>query len=282
MTGFPDILDQFPPRRVARHVQSWPDERLTGAQPPPWPALAGMVGVFFTSRSGSTALARLAERHFAVDQVGETLNAPLLEVMARRRSQDGLRAALVRRIATGSPQGWHLFKAGGAGVLNAARIGFFDEYGAMIRPILLLREDIVGQALSIFAAHVTGRYHSTQSAARPMSEADFDRHRIAAHVATIVRGNRMLTDILGHFAHPPALLLYESFAAGDEAGAVATLAAAGLPRRARIEANPARMVTRNTHPLTAQFRARFMDGLDPPTAQLIADHAAAIADWSAR
>lgn len=282
MTGFPDILDLFPPQRVSRHVEDCPDAMLHGPQPAAWPDLQGVVGIFFTSRSGSTALSRLAERHFAVERVGETLNASVLQRIARRRSCDGLQAALAWGIEKGSPQGWYLFKAGGAGLVNAARIGFLDRYGPMIRPILLLRQDIVAQALSIFFAVNTKRFHSTQPARHELTEADFDQRRIEDHIAVIAAGNALIAGCLERFAHPARLLLYEGFAGGDAAGALAMLADAGLPPRPRPRIDEAREVARVTHPLSPQFHARFMDGLTPRGEALIARHAALIATWQAR
>lgn len=282
MTNFPDILDLYSPARISKHVEDYPDELLHGTARTPWPELQGMVGIFFTSRSGSTALARLAERHFTVERVGETLNAPTLQRVVGRRSLDSMQAALKWNIRTGSPAGWYLFKSGGAGLLNAARIGFLDQYGAAIRPIFLLRQDLVGQALSIFLARNSGQFHSTRPGDRAVTDADFDRRRIETHMAAICNGNARLERIIGHFSWPPRLLLYESYRDGNHAAPLAALAATGLPARASPRAEDARAVVRNTHPLTARFRERFMEGLSPRASEMIARHAELIAAWQAR
>lgn len=284
MTNFLDIPDLFSPARMAKHVADYPDDALHGdsGAGTPWPELKGVVGIFFTSRSGSTALVRLAEQHFVVERVGETLNAPTLQRLAGRRKLDSMQAALTWSIRTGSPAGWHLFKSGGVGLLNAARIGFLDQYAAAIRPIVLLREDLLAQALSIFMARQSGQFHSTRPGHREVVEADFDRQRIEAHMAAICNGNARLERIVTHLPSPPQLLLYESFRDGDTSAPLAVLAAAGLPARPQPRAETSRAVQRNTHPITAQFRARFMEGLSPHATEMIARHAALIAGWQAR
>lgn len=277
-----NILSEFDAGALAAARTAIPDAILREGAPTPWPALDGVAGVFFTSRTGSTALMRIAESHFDLGQVEESLNAEDLLVRSRKRGFDTLEQTLKWYIRQTSGAGWFMFKAGMPGLMNAARIGFLEEYGPRIRPVFLLRRDILGQALSLFVAQHTRRFHSTQEMQRELTEEDYDQAALETLMTIISDANSRIAKLLPFFAFPPQVLFYEAFSGGDEALAVATLAATGLPRRDQPRLNPRRMVHKITHPLTASFRARFMAALSERGAQLLAEHEGFIADWQAR
>lgn len=277
-----NILSEFDAGALAAARKNVPDTLLLEPDPTPWPALDGVVGVFFTSRTGSTALMRIAESNFELGQVEESLNAEDLLVRTRKRAFDTLQQTLKWYIRQTSGAGWFMFKAGVPGLMNAARIGFLEEYGAIIRPVFLLRRDILGQALSLFVAQHTRRFHSTQEAQRELTEQDYDPAALETLMAIIRGANSQIAHLLPFFAFPPQVLFYEEFSGGDETRAIDTFAAAGLPRRDEPRLNPRRVVHKITHPLTAQFRERFMAGLSERGAQLLADHDRFIADWQAQ
>lgn len=276
-----DILGQFPPQFIARRARVSPDHLMRDAGDNPWPALEGVVGVFFTSRSGSTALARTAQEHFQVQQVEESFNSPALERRAQKWGLDNFQAVAKRFVARTSPAGWFMFKAGGPGVVNAARMGFLDSHACILHPILLLRRDIVGQALSNFAARHTRQYHSNQVAQSQLTEADYDGDRIRRMINVIHDGNQRLSRIVQGFVHRPRLVIYEDYRDGDMTAPLAVLGATGLPHRSSPMSHRVN-VTRNTHPLTARFRDRFLNEASPETHEMIARHDAFVDEWVAR
>lgn len=278
-----DILHEFNPHALAAARAKNPDETLFGARPSPWPALDGVVAVLFASRSGSTALTRIAERNFLLGQAGESLNVPILEARGRKHDPDeAMQDTLKRVIADNSEAGWFVVKTGVPGLLNGTRLGFFAEYGPLIRPVLLLRRDGLGQALSIFAAKHTRRYHSTQQVQHELSEDDYDAAEIQQCLQDIVSSNDLIIRLLPHFTHPARVLFYEDFASEDEDEAIRILAATGLPQRPEAIANPRREVHKITHPLTPVFRERFLAKAGWRARRLLAQHERTVARWHAR
>lgn len=265
------IMEHFHPGAVEAARQAYPDTLMHDATQP-WPPLAGTLGVFFTSRSGSTVLSRFAERHFMVSNVGESINSPILRVRMRRQKLASFPAALKRHMRQNSPADWYMFKAGPPGLLNAARIGFLEEYGPVLRPVLLLRRDIISQALSLFAANRTKRYHSNQEEAHKLREEDYDYRSIERYLVTIQRGNFKIHTIIRRLGHQMQPLLYEEFKDGDFTIAKRVFAEAGLPLRDSPIQTPEREVTRNTHPLTQYLRERFIADLSGHARLLISDH----------
>lgn len=275
------LLDHFNPHSVAVEQKRFPDSVLAG-DGTDWPVLRGVVGVFFSSRSGSTALARMAERHFHLERVGESLNAAALHMRAEKQGLADLQTTLKGLVGETSTGGWFMFKAGVPGLVNAARIGFADQYRARIHPVLLLRRDGLGQALSILAANRTRKYHSTQAAKRELRAEDYDYDFLTQQLRVITRANAAIGKALGWFPNPAQVLLYEDFQHGDEAAVIAALAATGLPARAVPVENPHRVVERITHPLTQDFRARFLAECHGEAADLLATHAEFVEGWTRR
>src|SRR5699024_1841821 len=109
-------MEHFHPGAVEAARQAYPDTLMHDATQP-WPPLAGTLGVFFTSRSGSTALSRFAEQNFMVSNVGESINSPILKVRMQRRKLENFPATLKQHMQEHSPAGWYMFKAGPPGLL---------------------------------------------------------------------------------------------------------------------------------------------------------------------
>lgn len=276
-----DFLRQFSGRFVAAQSRRIPDRRMQPSAGAPWPDLAGVVGVFFSSRTGSTAMVRMASEHLRLGQVGEAFNTPGLEARARRWGLDSLGDTARRVVAEQSPAGWFMFKAGGPGVVNAARLGFLAHYAPVLHPVLLVRRDVLAQALSVHAAQLTRQYHSTQTAAAEMTAADYDAKRITQIIRTILDSNARLSGLADAFPQPPRLLIYEDFRNGDTATPLAVMQAIGVPPRP-VPCPVQERVARNTHPLNADFHARFLAEAGPRARALLERHAQFVADLLAR
>lgn len=225
------------------------DKRLGVVRLAPWPTIAGCLTVLFTSRAGSTYLARELECAFEIGRMRESFNPPAV------KGRPGA------EIVAGREDPWFSFKAGCAGMIAAEFCGFFDAYLSQTSFILLLRRDIVAQAVSCVKALQTGQFHSTQKAKRATT---YDAAQISHSISIIVGGAEKLRRYAERSGRPWRTLLYEDFAQGDFEGARAACDSLGVPRRppdAQIAPMP---VERLSDATNAEWAARFREQATPP------------------
>ncbi|MGI8839824.1 MAG: Stf0 family sulfotransferase [Caulobacteraceae bacterium] len=229
----------------------------------PWPRLEGCLAVLFTSRSGSTCLARELEMAFDIGQLREALKPPKL---AGRPAAD---------LVADREGGWFSFKAGGHSVIAAEICGVFDAYLPVTSFILLLRRDIVAQAVSRVKAMQTGIYHSTSSGT-PRGRAAYNEADIAKSVGLIAGGVERLRLYAERSGRPCRRLIYEDFADGDFTSPVAVCDALGVPHRAAdsaIEYSPVEPIGNATN---KKWAARFREEMDAETREIIERYQAEI------
>ncbi|MEO7025975.1 MAG: hypothetical protein ABI056_00300, partial [Caulobacteraceae bacterium] len=106
-----DRLSSFAPAQIAS-VES----RLGTPRAAAWPAVEGCLGVLFTSRTGSSYLARELAARYDIGRMEEAFNPHLVE---------GIAAAKVVRSYAGR---WFSFKLGVPGIVGAELTGVIDEY----------------------------------------------------------------------------------------------------------------------------------------------------------
>lgn len=273
------ILGAMNPRFLENEIRKFPDHILGVEQAKPWPKLKGVVMVACTSRTGSTFVSRHAERAFDVHRVGESLNPIHLQMRRDLWGKNTLQGTLQEHIERRSSAGWYMFKAGGVGLANAVRIGFFDAYLDIIKPIFLLRRDILAQSLSLFFAQETRKFHSTDISVRQLSDQDYDFARIEQLMMTILRGNLILAQALTSLPSTPGTLLYEDFRNGDTSCLDQLLIQAGLPVKTSPAASSRKQVKRGTHDLTSRFRERFINEMGVRARNAIADHEYMVKKW---
>jgi LPS sulfotransferase NodH len=220
----------------------------------PWPQIDGCLAILFTSRSGSTYLARELECAFKIGRLRESLRPE------RVKGQVGA------QIVDGRRDPWFSFKAGGHSVIAGELCGFFDAYLRETAFILLLRRDIVAQAVSCVKARQTGQYHSTQKAMRP---GVYDGAKIAQYVSIISRGAQRLRLYAERSGRPWRPLVYEDFAGGDCTQATAACDALGVPRRRAGSKFRPMPVERIGDATNEAWAARFRGELDGSTRDLI-------------
>jgi LPS sulfotransferase NodH len=226
-----------------------------------WPDIDGILAVLFTSRSGSTYLARELESIFAIGQMGEWLNPPRI----RGKTAD--------QIVVEREGGWFSLKAGGSGVIAAELCGFFDAYMDRAVFIRLVRRDIVAQAISREKALQTAQFHSTQ---QPRCEALYDGRAIARSIRLIADGVERIALYLTRVDRPWRTLAYEDFSCGDFSPAIAACDALGAPRRIGERVGPYRPVHRIGDASNLEWAARFREEVDPPTSARIQGYLAAL------
>lgn len=255
--GMSGRLDLIPARAVRAEEERYARSIVAPEAEDKWPRLDGLVGIFFASRSGSTALTRHIERLFDVSGVGESLNGPALRTRMERHHRESFSAEMRRYIAAHGTSGWFVFKAGGRGVINGERMGMLDAYQGILRPVMLLRRDIVAQALSYVTAAKSRQYHSSQTAARELSAEDYDHAAMLRAINTIDKTCRFLDSYASAFPGPRYALSYESFRDGDSSRISHLFSSLGLPKKAVEDATHARQVERLERPVTAIWRQRF-------------------------
>jgi LPS sulfotransferase NodH len=199
----------------------------------PWPELRGCLGILFTSRSGSTFLARELEKRFTIGTVRESFNLPALRSRTRNTQLKTPAAAARYSIVQLQEDGWFGFKAGGPGLLVAERCGFVAHYLSRTVFILLLRRDIVAQAVSLAKAKSTTIYHSLQHGTKKPEPAIYSFEAIARAVRDIVRGITRIADYARMTERPYRKAHYEDFADGDFATIDIICREFGVPARTR-------------------------------------------------
>lgn len=127
------------------------EERLGTRLVSPWPDIGGCLGVLFTSRSGSSYLARELAIRYDIGRMEECLNPHLVR---------GIPAAKVVASFAGR---WFSLKLGIPGIISAELLGVMDRYLQQTSFILLRRRDIIAQAVSLVKANQTAQWHSTKA-----------------------------------------------------------------------------------------------------------------------
>lgn len=236
-----------------------------------WPPLDGVLIILFTSRSGSTYLSEEIERRYATGKIRESFNLPNLRNRSRRHGSDSPAVILRRTIRRFRGKGWFAAKAGRPGLVIAEQSGFFDRYIDRTSFILLLRRDIVAQAVSVQKAHITARYHSRRSEETPAKESDYSYENIKHSMEVISRGVARLIAFAREAGQPLRTLVYEQFAAG-EFGAVEKICDEfGIPRRTSAKFKP-RQIEKIGNELNIRWCARFRAEMDDEASRLVENH----------
>jgi trehalose 2-sulfotransferase len=223
----------FPKQQLER-TKSWLAESFpegTDLQASPWPQLKGCLVIMFTSRTGSTFLAQEIERRFAISPIHEALNLPQIKSRAARYSCPNAEATLKHMVRMSTVDGWFGFKAGPRALLVAEAIGLTPAYFTCMNFALLIRRDIVQQAVSLFRAKRSGQYHSTQKPKQQVRSRDYSYAGIMTALKSIQASTSMLFRCQAKLKRRPILLSYESFSDGDFSSVESKLYAVGLSAR---------------------------------------------------
>ena len=235
--------------------------RMGAIRTAPWPDIEGCLAVLFTSRSGSTYLARELECVFDIGRMREALNPA--QVRGRAAAE----------IVAERQNAWFAFKAGVLGVIAGELYGFFNAYLEKTAFILLARRDIVAQAISLEKAMQTGQWHSTGA---PPRAAVYDHVKIANSVRNIAVGVEQLRAYAIRSGRPWRTLIYEDFAESDLNPALAACEALGAPRREAGSKIRPRRVERLGDGTNEAWGARFHADMNPATRGWIERYRAAL------
>lgn len=244
-----------------------------------WPRLEGALGILFASRSGSTALSRHIGSTYEVGKVREAFNTPAIRSRMRRHSLEPL-PALSRFIEENAPSGWFVFKAGIPGIVNAEQLRFIAAHHSRFFGALLLRRDLIAQAISIDTARRTGQYHSTQKAEVELTPGDFQPDDIWRRMQTIDRIVRSLDVYLSLLERPRCTFVYEDFKYGDYS--VVDSALNGLHIPVRELHQPDDQVRPVTRSYTADWKQKMQAYLSPAQREMLASYEQFVDDTRTR
>lgn len=212
------------PERMAATAAALGEVRARRFEAPP-----KIVTILFASRSGSSYAGRLLANTPYFNQVGENFAPDQLVAIAERRSLPDCHSAAQWMIGhRGTPQAFG-YKAGFSVLTAAAHLGFLDQMLARTRFLLLRRRDRVAQAVSLTKAELSGRFHSNQQDARPVSISDYDADTIARNLNRIERNERDFADFLAQIGKTAPIVYYEDICADPAAFAGSVCSLLDLP-----------------------------------------------------
>ena len=220
----------------------------------PWPHLDGCLGVLFTSRSGSSYLARELAKRFKIGRMEEALNPHLVEGIAP--------AEIIRSYA----DGWFSFKLGVPGIISAELTGAIERYVDITCFIMLLRKDIIAQAVSLVKANQTGQWHSITA---PKRDPEYDAVQLATSVRTIANAVGSLRTYLERSERPWRKLFYEDFEHGDFTIAETICGEFKIPRYDDGQGPNLVSLLRTADEVNEVWRERFREDVDKKTSQII-------------
>jgi hypothetical protein len=227
----------------------------------PWPKLEGCLGVLFTSRAGSTYLASELAKRFRIGRMEESLNPHLVA---------GLASA---NIINSYANGWFSFKLGVPGIISAELSGTIERYINVTNFIMLVRKDIVAQAVSLVKANQTGQWHSMTA---PKHEPYYDSVQLATTIRVIANAVGNLRTYLNLAERPWRKLFYEDFEHGDFSAADAICDEFQIPRLADGQGPKLGKLLRTADKVNETWIARFREDLDEKTRQIIEKYSANI------
>ena len=224
-----------------------------------WPSLEGCLGVVFTSRAGSTYLARELAVRRRIGRMEEALNPHVVQGLAA--------ADIIRSWA----DGWFSFKLGVRGMITTELCGVASRYLENMYFVFLRRRDIVAQAVSLVKANQTGRWHSFHTAA---AEPLYDAALIAGSVRNIASSVASLRRYLQLTKRPWRPLYYEDFEHGDFTSAEAICDEFGIPRAVPGMEPKFVPLHRTADTVNAEWITRFKSDMDPNTRAVLHQYAA--------
>ncbi|MCA1748520.1 MAG: Stf0 family sulfotransferase [Parasphingopyxis sp.] len=175
--------------------------------------------ILFASRAGSSYAGRLLANTPYFNEVTESFRPGHLDIYRERHGLADTAATAQWAIDHhGTPQAFAL-KGGFSQLIAGTLLGLWPEALERTHFLLLDRRDRIAQAVSLFKAQESGRFHSVQPEGARMIEADYDADKIAFHLEHIARNHRRFAALLDELGRPRRTVIYEDICA-DPAGFV--------------------------------------------------------------
>lgn len=195
-----------------KHLRKFFDGRVVYDGPPVYDHPLYCIGFF--NRSGSNLLAGYlrATPYFA--GFHEQLNFDTVQNQAANFGAesfpDFLRAATDERAAGRFVYG---FKASADQLMMLQRFGIPKMYAGGLRIIHILREDLIGQAVSYQIASQTQKWTSRQAGVGDAAEVTFNAKQITHLISAALESNNAIAAFADIFGHPRLQVGYEDLVA---------------------------------------------------------------------
>ncbi len=200
------IAEAFDPRLV---------ERITGEmkRPTRLPDFSDappiLLFILFSSRAGSTYASRLLANTPYFRHVAESCNHVRLAKIRTEQELEDDGEALKWAIAQRGTKRCFGAKCGEFGLIAAWSLGLLGQLRDRTHFVMLRRRDRVAQAVSLFRADLSGRFHSMQKESRAVVADDYDHAAIAERLGVIEQVNANLERFLALYNRPAIYLDYE-------------------------------------------------------------------------
>ena len=214
--------------------------------------------ILFASRCGSSYAGQLLANTPHFRQVREAFNVEqLAQIRSTHSLADDGEAARWMIANHGTHQAFAA-KCGQPGLISAWHLGYLEAVFDRSKCLVLERHDRVAQAISLFRAELSGRFHSPQTAAREVQRDDYDREKIAIFHTVIDRAYEAIHRFLALTGKSYRTVYYEDICADPEAFVRDTCADMDLPMPATFDAEVRLEVLRDE--LSAEWIERFKRG----------------------
>jgi LPS sulfotransferase NodH len=179
------------------------------------------LGILFTSRSGSTFLSHYLTETGLFGSIQEHLSAPAIQRAVEKDGVKDMRAYVRQMVARAKgDSGVFAFKGTIQSLVPLAQIGELPDNINDWCWIFIDREDTVAQAVSLFRARRTGRWHSKGTRRRKLPTPRYDFDAILRCYNHTLRMAGMIESFFSRHRIQPLRLSYEKFQS-DPFGALA-------------------------------------------------------------
>ncbi len=172
-----------------------------------------ICAVLFTSRSGSTWLGQLLGSSGRINTIREHMKPIRLVRFARWYEFDDLAECAERIIEAHAIDGLYGFKGNFGSLVPFVYCGAYAAYRDSLKVVLMTRRDIVGQAVSIRKAEITGVWHGHKHKQPPVPDEAYSYDAILKAILNIADVNSRLRSFAEGNGHPSIALTYEDLCA---------------------------------------------------------------------
>lgn len=218
--------------------------------------------IVFASRAGSGYAGRLLAKTPYFNNVGENFRLDHLAAMRELHGlDDDWQAAQWMIGHRGTPQAFG-FKGGFTQLIAATQLGFFPAALPRAKIIILKRRDTLAQAVSLYKARTSGRFHSVQPEGRAVRLDDYDGDAIARHLKHIERNYRWFEALFARLGKPAPIVYYEDICARPRRFVATMLRRLDLPPVAGFEPDVDLTILRDD--INAAWAERFREERGDP------------------
>ena len=197
-----------------------------------------VCALLFASRSGSKWLGELLGSTGQINRIREDMKAKRLKRFATEHGIEELAECVESVIRVKAVGPLFAFKGGTGSLVPFVHSGAYEAYKKTLKVILMYRRDIVGQAISIRKATLTGVWHSRDGRQPSLSDTDYDSPATLKAVIAISDANARLRDFAVRNGHERIEVTYEDLCTDQQERVTAILAFLGCdPARAASPAS---------------------------------------------